>query len=441
MTRKTTVLLVSVLLGCLALGVGSRRYFGQPHAETKTEARDPHRHDGHDHAKKPETPPHSEDHKEHPERKEDAQDTHGHEGHEHGEQGHEEEQMVRLSEARQKELGIEVAVAEPGSLKNHLALSGTIALNTDRLVHLVPRMPGIVREVRKNLGDTVQAGEVVAVIESRELAEAKAAYLAAGERLTLADDTFQREKDLWEKKISPAEDYIHAKQKLAEARIERRLAKQKLLALGFSESALKQLATQPDTSFTHYEVVAPVAGTVIEKHLTLGEIVKDDTEAFSVADLQTVWADLNASPSDLSLVKNGQRVRISTGAGLPEVEGKVSYIGSAVSEETRRVLVRVELPNPDGVLRPGLFVTATLSAGEAAVAVIIPQSAIQTLEGKSSVFVQTPEGFAPRAITLGQANDTHVEVTGGLAAGERYAVTETFLLKAELAKSEAGHQH
>jgi membrane fusion protein, heavy metal efflux system len=441
MTRKTTILLVSALLGCLALGIGSLRYFGQPHAETQTEARDPHRHDDHDHPEKPETPGHPEDRQEHPEHKEDVQNTHGHEGHEHGEHEHDEEHMVRLSEARQRELGIEVAVAEAGSLKNHLALSGTIALNTDRLVHLVPRIPGIVRDVRKNLGDTVRAGEVVAVLDSRELAEAKAAYLAAGERLTLAADTFQREKDLWEKKISPAEDYIHAKQALAEARIERRLAKQMLLALGFSEGALKQLATQPDTSFTRYEVVAPVAGAVIEKHLTVGEIVKDDTEAFSIADLETVWVNLNASPSDLSLVKQGQRVRISAGPGLPEAEGKVSYIGATVSEETRTVLVRVELPNPEGRLRPGLFVTATLAAGEAAAAVIIPQAAIQTIEGKPSVFVQAKEGFAPRAITLGQANATYVEVTGGLAAGERYAVTETFLLKADLAKSEAGHQH
>ena len=440
MTRKTTILLVAVL-GCLALGVGSLRYLGIPDAKTKTETPDAHRHDDHDHAEKPEAPPHPEDHKAHPEHKEGAPDGHGHEGHEDGGHGHDEEPVVHLSAARQKELGIEVAVAAPGSLQNHLALSGTIALNSDRLVHLVPRIPGIVREVRKNLGDTVRAGEVVAVIDSRELAEAKAAYLAAGERLALADDTFQREKELWEKKISPAEDYINAKQARAEARIERRLAMQRLLALGFSEGGLKQLATQPDASFTRYEVAAPVAGTVIEKHLTVGEIVKDDTDAFSIADLQTVWADLNASPSDLALVKQNQRVRISTGADLPEVEGRVSYIGSTVSEETRTVLVRVELPNPEGVLRPGLFVTATLVAGEAAATVMIPQSAIQTIEGKPSVFVQTPEGFAPRAITFGQANDTHVEVTDGLAAGERYAATETFLLKAELAKSEAGHQH
>jgi len=441
MTRKTTIYLVAVLLGCLAIGAGGLRYFGQPHAESKTEARDTYPHDDHDHAEQPETPGRHEDHKVHREHKEGAQDAHGREGHEHGEHGHDEEPVVRLSEARQRELGIEVAVAEPGRLEHHLALSGTIALNTDRLVHLVPRIPSMVRDVRKNLGDTVQAGEVVAVIDSRELAEAKAAYLAAGERHTLADDTFQREKDLWEKKISPAEDYINAKQALAEARIERRLAKQKLLALGVSEDALQRLATQSDTSFTRYGVVAPFAGTVIEKHLTVGEIVKDDTEVFSIAALEMVWVNLNVSPSDLPLVKQGQRVHISAGAGLPEAEGKVSYIGATVSEETRTVLVRVELPNPDGNLRPGLFVTATLAAGEVPAAVMIPQSAIQIIEGKSSVFVQTPEGFAPRAITLGQSNDTHVEVTGGLAAGERYAATETFLLKADLAKSEADHQH
>ena len=105
-----------------------------------------------------------------------------------------------------------MAAAQPGSLKTQLSLTGTISLNTDRFVRIVSRIPGVVREVRKNLGDTVRAGEVMAVIDSRELADAKGAYLAATERVTLTADTFQREKDLWEKKISPAEDYFKAKQ-------------------------------------------------------------------------------------------------------------------------------------------------------------------------------------------------------------------------------------
>jgi multidrug efflux pump subunit AcrA (membrane-fusion protein) len=180
------------------------------------------------------------------------------------------EQVQRMVSERVKE----VATAQPGSLQTQLALSGTMTLNTDRLVRVVSRIPGIVREVRKNLGDAVRAGEAMAVIDSRELADAKGAYLAAGEPVTLTSDTFQREKDLWEKKISPAEDYFKAKQALAEARIELRLAKQKLFALGFSEQALKQLMNEPEASLTRYEVVAPLAGTVIEKHLNVGDSSK-----------------------------------------------------------------------------------------------------------------------------------------------------------------------
>ena len=166
-------------------------------------------------------------------------------------------------------------------------------------MHVVSRIPGIVREVRKNLGDTVRAGDVMAVIDSRELADAKGAYLAATERVSLTADTFQREKDLWEKKISPAEDYFKAKQALPKRALNCALAKQKLLALGFSEPSLKQFVSEPDASLTRYEMWRPLAGTVIEKHLNVGEFIKDDTEIFHVADLRTVWVNLNVPPADL----------------------------------------------------------------------------------------------------------------------------------------------
>ena len=219
--------------------------------------------------------------------------------------------MVRLSAAKAQQLGIEVAVARAGSLQTSLTLPGTIALNADRRVHVVSRIPGIVQEIRKQLGDAVRAGEVMAVIDSRELADTKAAYLAARERVTLAETTFAREKDLWEKKISPEEDYLKAKQALAEARIELQVAAQKLRALGFSEASVQQLAGRANASLTRYEVVAPFAGTVIEKHIAVGEMLKDDTEAFVVADLSTVWVDLNVSAKDLALVRKGQRVVIA----------------------------------------------------------------------------------------------------------------------------------
>jgi len=450
MKRHTTFLIAAVLAGGLALGLGGVRYLGPESVTAQKKSKDTHHHDHHGHTDKPKAAPvpragHKEQGKS-AERTHDAHDPkeHGHEKQGHEEHGHAHEheaKVVHLREAKRKELGIEVATAQAGSLKTQLSLSGAITFNKDRLVHVVSRIPGIVREVRKNLGDTVRAGDVMAVIDSRELADAKGAYLAATERVTLIAETFQREKDLWEKKISAAEDYFKAKHALAEARIELRLAKQKLMALGFSEASLKQLVSEPEASLTRYEVVAPFAGTVIEKHLNVGEFVKDDTEVFHVADLRTVWVNLNVSPEDLVRVEKGQRVRLSAGASLPEAEGKISYIGPVVVEDTRTGTVRADLPNPDGRWRPGLFVTASLTTKETTASVLVPKIAIQTIEGNPTVFVQTPEGFEARPVTLGQSNETHVEIIVGLHSGERYAATETFLLKAELAKGEAGHAH
>ena len=130
----------------------------------------------------------------------------------------------------------------------------------------------------------------------------------------------------------------------------------------------------------------------------------------------------------------------TAGARLPEATGTVSYIGPLVSEENRTVLTRIMLPNPDGRWRPGLFVTASLVVAETPIQVLIPKAALQTLEGQPSVFVQTDEGFEPRPVTLGRADEMHVEITAGLTAGERYAATETFILKADLGKGTASHE-
>lgn len=442
MKIKTMLLLAAVIVASLILGVGGVGYLGTP--SVLAQKKDPPRHDDHKHEEKPKARGLREEPKGQSKAKGQEQEEHKHD--EHGDEGHkghehEEEKIVRLTEVKRKELGIEVVAAQPGSLKTQLSLTGTVSVNTDRFGRIVSRIPGVVREVRKNLGDTVRDGEVMAIIDSRELADAKGAYLAATERVTLTADTFQREKDLWEKKISPAEDYLKAKQAHAETRIELRLAKQKLIALGFSEQSLKQLVSESEASLTRYEVVAPLAGTVIEKQLTVGEFVKDDTAIFHVADLRTVWVNLNVPPADLAFVEKGQRVRISAGPSLPEVEGKISYIGAVVVEDTRTVPVRAELSNAAGRWRPGLFVTARLTTKETTSSVLIPKTAIQTIEGKPTVFVQTPEGFEARPVTLGQSNATHAEITAGLDAGERYAATETFVLKADLAKGEAEHQH
>lgn len=340
-----------------------------------------------------------------------------------------------------KEFGIEVGPAGPGELKVHVRLPGEIVVNADRVAHIVPRVPGLVREVRKSLGDPVRKGEVMAVLESRELADVKAAYLNASERVALSEATFLREEDLWKKKISAEQEFLEAKRALAEARIELRSAEQQLHALGFSHEYLKRLPDQPDVSYTRFEVVAPFAGTVIEKHITLGEAVKEDAQIFTVADLRTVWVNLSVYQKDMPLVRRGQSVLISPGQGISDVRGEISYIDPVIGEETRTALARVVLQSRGGTLRPGLFVTGTVTVDSVPVPVRVPKSSVQTVDGKPSAFVATEEGFVPVPVTVGRSDDTHVEITAGLDPGTAYVTRGAFTLSAELSKGAFGDAH
>lgn len=370
----------------------------------------------------------------------EGEDSKEHEEHD-GQGGHDEGKVVRLDEAEMKEFGIEVGTAESGNLQMHVSLPGEVAINADRRAHMVPRVPGIVRQVRKNLGDYVHTSEVMAVLESRELADLKSAYLAAKERVALTEANFRREEDLWKKKISAEKDYLEAKQALAEARIELRSAEQKLHAIGFSEKYLAQLSGHPDIAFTRYQLVAPFSGTVIEKHIVLGEVLKDDTEAYVVADLSTVWVNLNVYQKDLPFVRKGQPVIISAGHGIPDAQGEISYVGPLVGEQTRTALARVVLPNPEGHWRPGLFVTGKITVENLEVPLLVPKTALQTVEDKLSVFIKTEGGFKPQPVTVGRTNETHVEITSGLTPGQEYVMNGAFTLKAQLSKGTFGDGH
>ncbi len=363
-------------------------------------------------------------------------DEHGtHEGH------GEDEKAIRLSPDELSEFGITVAVAGPGELAVHVSLPAEIVLNADRVAHVVPRVAGIVREVRKNLGDEVRKGEVMAILESRDLADSKAAFLASLARVSLAEANFAREENLWKKKISSEQEYLETRQALAEAKIELASAEQQLHTLGFSEEFLNELPGHPDVSFTRYEVLAPFDGTVIEKHIVLGEVLKDDAEAFVIADLDSVWVDIGVYQKDIPYIRNGLGVTVSAGHGIPDASGTISYIGPLVGEETRTALARVVLPNTKRHWRPGLFVTARVAIETVSVPVLIPKTALQTLENEKHVFVETADGFEARPVRVGRTNDTGVEIVSGIEPGERYVAAGGFTLKAEMSRGAFGDGH
>jgi len=361
------------------------------------------------------------------------------ESQENGEQreGKESEKVIRLSDKDVEGFGIGLETAGPGKLDVYSSFPAEIVVNSDRTAQIVPRLTGVVSKVRKNLGDSVTAGEVMAVIESRELAEAKSKYLAALSRMDLAQTNFSRFEGLWKKEAIAEKQFLEVKNAFEEAQIELRSAKQKLLAMGLSSEYLKNLPNHPDEALTRYEILAPFDGTVISKRITLGEMRKEDDQAFMISDLSSLWVNLSVSQKDLTHVKEGQTVIVSSGNGIPDSEGAIAYLEPVIGDKTRSAIARVVIPNPDKKWRPGFFVTAKVTVDSVDAPVVVSKTAVQKIEGKTVIFVREGEGFESKSVKLGRVNSSHVEIVAGISPGDQYAAKQTFLLKAELAKSEA----
>ncbi|PZP58724.1 MAG: efflux transporter periplasmic adaptor subunit [Azospira oryzae] len=342
------------------------------------------------------------------------------------------EARVAMSDEQLRQNQVEVLTAGPARIRNVLQLIGEIRLNQDRTVRVVPRFSGIVQSVSANAGDRVRKGQLLATISSQGLSDQRAELLAAQKRLALARATFDREKKLWEDKISAEQDYLQAHTALQEAEIAVQNAQQKLASLGSQRTG---------GDLTRYELRSPIDGIVVEKHIAQGEAVKEDATVFVIADLSTVWAEMTVYAKDLNAVKVGQKATVKAAAFDSTSSGTVFYVGSLVGEQTRTAKARIVLPNPQGVWRPGLPVNIELVAGEVEVPVAVSQEAIHSLRDWTVVFGRYGADFEARLVKLGRSDGRFVEVVEGLNAGEHYAAKNSFLIKAELGKAGASHDH
>lgn len=345
--------------------------------------------------------------------------------------GHD-ERSVNLTEDQVKKAGIAVQAAGPAKLQAAAEFTGEIRFNEDRTAHVVPRLAGVAEQVVANLGQSVRKGEVLAVIASNSLSEQRSELLTALERRDAVRVTYAREKKLWQERISAEQDYLQAQSALREADIAVRNANQKLAAVG---------ATVSSANLNRFELRAPFDGTVVEKHLALGEAVKEDASIFTVSDLRSVWAEFNVAPKDLATVRVGQRALVSSTAFESKVEGTISYVGALLGEQTRTARARVTLTNPDGAWRPGLFVTVAVYGENQDVPLTVPADAVQTIENQPMVFKAVSGGFEAVAVKVGRSDGRTVEVLGGIKAGDQVASSNTFVLKSELGKASAGHEH
>jgi len=356
--------------------------------------------------------------------------------HDHAEGGehHEEpaEGSVAMTAEQIKAAGIAVETAGPAALRATLRLPGEIGFNEDRTAHVVPRVTGVVEAVPVALGQAVKKGQVLAVIGSSAVSELRAELQAATTRQQLARSTHEREKALWEQKISPQQDVLQAEAALREAEIAVNNARQKLQAVGAG----------PGTgNLNRFELRAPFDGTVVEKHISLGEQVREDTQVFTLSDLRTVWARIDVPARDLPRVRVGEQIRLRASAFDQVATGRVAYVGSLIGEQTRTAQARMVVDNPKALWRPGLFVDVEVSGDETPVPVAVAADAIQTVGNQSVVFVRTEAGFVARPVSTGRADGARVEVVKGLSAGDRYAAAGSFVVKSEAGKASATHSH
>lgn len=198
---------------------------------------------------------------------------------------------------------------------------------------------------------------------------------------------------------------------------------------------------ESNQSLTTYELRAPLAGTVIDRSVALGEYVSEQKPAFIVADLSTVWADFSIHRRDLKRVKVGDTVIVDPEDSGEHIEAKVTYLSPVGASDTQSGLARAVVPNPDTRLRPGLFVTGRLVLAEKPVNLAIRLNALQTIDSRTVVFVRSGDKFEPREVELGQRDSERAEVLFGVEDGDVYAAKNSFVIKAEIAKASAAHEH
>ena len=368
-----------------------------------------------------------------------------------GEDAHEDEEgVVRLNADKLVGLHFNIVKVRKGSLSQTIELTGEVNWNAERVTHVVPRVPGVVRKVYKSLGDTVKEGDVLALLASRELATVKAAYLTALAREQLALTNFNREEKLWKQQVSAERDYLESQNALAEAKIVSRLTQLQLHAIGLSEADVQAISQSPDSELSLYRMTTPLAGVIVERHITRGEMLKDDSQTFLIVDPSEVWVMGRAYERDLRLLHTGQKATVRLDAFPGEqFEGTVDYIASQLDPETRTVEVRVVLANPEQRFREGMFGmvsvfgTATDDKTQQPTNLLVPRDAVQPVKDGFVVFrkMEDPGEFKMIPVQVRGKSKEFVWVEGELRAGDGVAIGDTFVLKSEAAKKEMGGGH
>ena len=348
--------------------------------------------------------------------------------------------VVRLATASVAErVGLLVEEVPRGKLRKTLEAPATIEYDSRSHARLAPRAAGTVVEVRRDLGDRVEAGDVLVVLDSAALGVATSELLQAAARVGLWEQNSQREQALLEKGVSTQKDALEAETQLVENRIALAAAEQRLANLGLGTEQISAVREEGEAS-SLLSVTAPFAGVVVDLDAVLGELASPETSVVSVADTSRMWVIVDVDQADIRLVEHGQPVLLTAEGWAGEtLGGRVAWLSSDVDQRTRTVKVRAEFANPEGILRAHSFGTARIVTRDDKEAVLVPKDAVQW-EGCCNVAFErtSPTEFVPRKLRLGYDTGEYYEVLQGLSGGETVVTQGSFLLKTELQKGSIG---
>jgi RND family efflux transporter MFP subunit len=334
--------------------------------------------------------------------------------------------------------GITTAPAAEVASQVTMQLPGTVMADAYREVKVVPIVGGIVTKIHVELGTTVKRGAPLATLFSPELAEAQTKYLSMRAMLAADHQKLQRTQQLVDIGAASRQDLEEITATHASHATEVEAARQRLLLLGLSRAHVEAL-NNPTQVVSDVVVPAPIAGVITGRAANLGQVVSMGQELFVVTDLSQVWVIGDLYEQDFQTVQVGSEAALTTPA-YPALTlgGRVTYIDPRVDPQTRTAKIRVEVPNREGRLRLGMYVTLAFTTSGSARVVVIPRVAVQTMGERQVVFVPAPdeEGkFFARPVQVGPLRGDRVTIHRGVQPGEVVVTEGSFLLRAEMLRN------
>lgn len=345
--------------------------------------------------------------------------------------------LVQVSEEMLRDLRITTSNVEQHQGGESSSLLGELGVNENAYAEVSAPLAARVVSLRAVEGQNVRTGDALATLESGELAKARGDLATAEARRDLAQRALERKRELNAEHIVPTREVQEGENETIAAEAQVRAARAGLQALGAPDRA------NAGDSASSLVLRSPVAGVVLERTLALGQTADPSKPLFRIGDLSTVWLTVHAFERDAVRLVKGAAARI-TFAALPgrTFDGRVALIGQRVDADSRTVAVRIDMPNRDRVLRPGMSAIAWLPVGEQGTLLAVPAAAVQRVRDRWCVFIpKDSRTFEIRPIGRGRDIAGEVEILSGLRAGEPIVVDGAFLLKAETERSAAEGEH